>query len=309
VGGQTKAVSDWLVPVSRRLRFVEKSGRTVDPSFDAIRDSTLAGRLTRVVLEVRGTLIDLENGDTVWCYIPELDVGVVAVGRARRTTKGKVTLITVTLDRTRGRVFAADPLPAATIRRWVPELRQGAVSLDMRPRALTVLDAWLLERGERDAELVSMLGAVPWRSVATRPAAKAKSPASHDIIGPIARLVRSQDFALGVAKPAGPEPRLIARRVKDVVIVDVCRIATGRGRAEAMEVIGPLLEARWRIERESRDLRLRASLWVGFSTRPHPDVVQFLEDTEVLVSWPQHAGVVELTDRSKQHWYQYLGVR
>jgi len=27
------------------------------------------------------------------------------------------------------------------------------------------------------------------------------------------------------------------------------------------------------------------------------------------VSWIQRGGVVELTDRSKQRWYQYLGVR
>jgi hypothetical protein len=121
--------------------------------------------------------------------------------------------------------------------------------------------------------------------------------------------VRSQDFAIGVAKASGPEPRLIARRVRDVVLVDVCRAAAGRGRDEALSAIGPLLEAQWRIERAPRDARLGVSLWLAFSARPHGDVTAFLEDAGVLVSWPQRNGVVELTDRSKQRWYQYLGLR
>ncbi len=310
-------MSEWLVPVSRRLRFADRTGRAVDSSFVALRDATLAGRLDRVTLEVRGPLVDVVAGDRVWFTTSELDIGVILVGRAQAPTmstpkagsRSKETLsIVVTLDRIKSRVFAADPLPSATIRRWVPELRDGAVHLDLRPRALATLDSWQHERAERDSELLASLGAAPWRSVVSR-GGKAPSPAAHDVIGPIARMVRSQDFAIGVAKPLGREPRLLARRVRDVVIVDVCRAPGGRGREEALAVIGPLLEARWRVEREPRDARLSVSLWVAFSARPHSDVVAFLEDAGVLVSWPQRGGLVELTDRSKQRWYQYLGLR
>lgn len=294
------------MPVSRRLRFADRSGRAIDPSFDALRDATLAGRLDRVTLDVRGPLVDLVAGDRVWFFVA--DVGVALVGRARSPRKAKKPSIVVSLDRVRSRVFAADPLPAATIRRWVPELREGAVHLDPRPRALGVLDSWQHERAERDAELLASLEASPWRSVVSR-GAKVPSPASHDVIGPIARLLRSQDFAIGVAKPLGAEPRLIARRVRDVAIVDVCRAPAGRGHDEALAAIGPLLEARWRIEREPREARLSVSLWLAFSTRPHADVGAFLEDAGVLVSWPQRGGFVQLTDRSKQRWYQYLGLR
>ncbi len=103
--------------------------------------------------------------------------------------------------------MAADPLPAVTIRRWVPELRQGAVSLDVRPRALAVLDAWQRERGERDAELLGPVGATPWRTAATK-GTKGALPAQHDIVAPIARLLRSQDFAVGLESRARSEPRL-----------------------------------------------------------------------------------------------------
>jgi hypothetical protein len=301
-------VSEWLVPVTRRQRFADRSGRAIDPSFDALRDATLAGRLDRVAFDVRGALVDLVPGDRVWFSTAEPEVGVILVGTARAPKPDGDAAIVVVIDRARSRIFAGDPLPAATIRRWVPELREGAVQLDLRPRALGVLDSWQHERAERDTELLASLGVSPWRATTSR-GTKAVSPAAHDVIGPIARLLRSQDFAIGVGKPARPDPRLVARRVRDVVIVDVCRVKGGRGHDEALAAFGPLLEARWRVEREPRDSRLAVTPWLAFSGRPHADVAAFLEDQGVLVSWPQRGGLVDLTDRSKQRWYQYLGLR
>jgi len=303
-------VSDWLVPVSRHVRFAQSSGRTIESSYDALRASALDGRLSKLVCEVRGPLVNLRSGDTVWCYTPELDAGVFAVGRARAPTKDKRPSVTVMLEKARCKVFAADPLPASTIRRWVPELRQGAVSLDVRPRALAVLDSWQRERGERDVELLAPIGVTPWRSALTKGSSRRALPAVHDIVAPIARLLRSQDFAVGVDQSLGDEPRLIARRVRDVVVVDVSRHRAGGGRPEALAALGPLLLARWRLERESfDDARLRATLWLACSARPQEEVATFLEDSSVLVSVLQRPGVVELTDRSKQRWYQALGVR
>ena len=301
-------MSDWLVPLSHHVRFVQSSGRTIEPAYHALRAAALDGRLARLVCEVRGPLVNLHSGDTVWCCTSELEVGVFAVGRAKAPSKGKRPTVTVTLERARSKILAADPLPAATIRRWVPELRQGAVSLDVRPRALTVLDAWQRERGERDVELLAPLHVTPWRSALRR--LSSTSPAVHDVLAPIARMLRSQDFAIGVEQSGGDEPRLVARRVRDVVVVDVCRLRGGAGRARALAALGPLLLAQWRLEREAfDDARLRATLWLAFSARPPEEVTVFLEDSGVLVSTPQRPGVVELTDRSKQRWYQALGVR
>jgi len=178
-------VSDWLVPVSRYVRFAQGSGRTIATTYDALRSGALSGRLTKVVCDVRGPLVNLRSGDTAWFYTPELEVGVFAVGRARAPTKTKRPTVTVALDKSRTKVFAADPLPAATIRRWVPELRNGAVSLDLRPRALAVLDGWQRERAERDLELLTPIGALPWRTAAARGARRVQA-AQHDITAPIA---------------------------------------------------------------------------------------------------------------------------
>jgi hypothetical protein len=183
------------------------------------------------------------------------------------------------------------------------------VSLDARPRALSALDSWQRERGERDVDLLTPIGVTPWRSALTKGSRKTL-PALHDVVAPIARLLRSQDFAVGVDPTMRDEPRLVARRVRDVVVVDVCRIRAGAGRAEALAALGPLLMARWRLERETfDDVRLRATLWLAFSARPQDEVSAFFEDSDVLISLPQRHGLVALTDRSKQRWYQALGVR
>jgi hypothetical protein len=300
-------VVEWLVPVSRYTRFTTAAGRVLKPSFATLQEAALADRIERIVCDVRGPLVDIRAGDQVWCYTPELEVGVFAVGRARRPTATKKPTVTVAVDRGRTRVFASDPLPAAVVRRWVPELRQGAVPLMSRPRALTVLDGWQRERAERDAELLTPLRVTPWRK-ATR-ASGDDQPARDPVIGPIARLLRSQDFALGLAPISARRRGLVARRVREVVVIDVQRIRATKGREEALAALGPLREFRWRFERDPRDLRLRGSLWMAFTAKPHDEVVDFLEDEQVLVSWPQRTGFVELTDRSKQHWYQYLGVR
>jgi len=301
-------VSAWLVPVSRHLRFAQASGRTVETAFAKLQDAALTGRLDKVVCEVRGPLVDVAAGDQLWFYTDDLEAGVFALGRARKPTKTQKPTVTVMLDKTRTRVLAADPLPAVTIRRWVPELRQGAVSLDLRPRALSVLEGWQRDRAERDVELLGPIGVAPWRAAIK--ATAARQPARDEVVGPMARLLRSQDFAVGMFDAGASEPWLVARRVRDVVAIDVERARGARARAVALGALGALREFKWRLERESaRELRLRGSLWMAFVAKPHNDVVAFLEDEEVLVSWQHRNGAVELTDRSKQRWYQYLGVR
>jgi len=280
----------------------------VETAFAKLQDVAIAGRLDKVVCELRGPLVDVAAGDQLWFYTDDLEAGVCAFGRARKPTKTKKPTVTVAIDKARTRVLAADPLPAVTIRRWVPELRQGAVSLDLRPRALTVLESWQSERNERDVELLGPIGVTPWR--ASIKATAVPQPARDDVVGSIARLLRSQDFAVGTLDAGAAEPWLVARRVRDVVAIDVERVRGARARAVALGALGPLREFRWRLEREAaRELRLRGSLWMAFVHKPHEDVVAFLEDEEVLVSWQLRNGTVELTDRSKQRWYQYLGVR
>jgi hypothetical protein len=107
-------MSDWLVPLSRHVRFAQSSGRAVEPTYEALRAAALDGRLAKMVCEVRGPLVNLRAGDTVWCYTPELEIGVFAVGKARAPAKTKHPDVTITLERARGKVSPPQPFDAGS---------------------------------------------------------------------------------------------------------------------------------------------------------------------------------------------------
>jgi hypothetical protein len=296
---------DWLVPISRRTRFVDRSGRTLTQRFELVRTATLSGRLTSVGVEVRGALTDAQPGDTVWLLWPEHDVGVMAVGRARpgRPRRGEPPRLLVTLDRTPTRLLVVDPMPAAFVRRWIPDLR-GAFRLDLRPRAHQAIRAWVHERGERDDALLAPLGTPSWRTSAAR--GSGSRPIDDPVLSTVVPFLRSQDFAVGLVTRDGAT-RLVARRGRDVLVVHA--VSADRSRLETYRAYGAVRAHRWVIERDHGDLHARSWPWLAFTAKPSPDLVAFLEDEGVIVTWRQSGGRVEMSEASKQRWYQQLGVR
>ena len=73
-------MSDWLVPVSKHVRFVDRNNRRIDATANTgharVRDALLADRVASAAIEVRGSLVEARPGDTLWLYTAELDVGV-----------------------------------------------------------------------------------------------------------------------------------------------------------------------------------------------------------------------------------------
>ena len=296
---------DWLVPSTRRTRFVDRSGRRLNQRFELIRTAILSGRLSTVGVEVRGALADAQPGDTVWLLWPEHDVGVMAVGRARpgRARRAEPPRLLVTMDRAPTRLLVVDPMPATFVRRWIPDLR-GGFRLDVRPRAFQAIRAWVQERGERDDALLGPLGAQSWRSraaVGSRP-----RPVDNPVLSTVVPFLRSQDFAVGLVTREG-ETRLLARRGRDILVIH--DVGPDRSRPEAFRAYGAVRAHRWSIEGAHRDLHARSWPWLAFAAKPSPDLVAFLEDEGVLVTWRQAGGRVEMSDASKQRWYQRLGVR
>jgi hypothetical protein len=296
---------DWLVPISRRTRFVDRSGRTLTQRFELVRTAILSGRITSVGVEVRGALADAQPNDTVWLLWPEHDVGVMAVGRGRpgRPRRGEPPRLLVTLDRARTRLLVVDPMPAAFVRRWVPDLRGGS-RLDVRPRASEAIRAWVHERGERDDALLAPLGAPSWRTSAAR--GSGTRPIDDPVLSTAVPFLRSQDFAVGLVTREGTT-RLVARRGRDVLVVHA--VSADRNRLETYRAYGAVRAHRWAIERDHADLHTRSWPWLAFAAKPSPDLVAFLEDEGVIVTWRQSGGRVEMSEASKQRWYQQLGVR
>jgi len=297
-------MADWLVPVSDRTRFLDKNGRAVTARFDAIRTGVLDGRVQTVTTEVRGALADLRDGDEVWIYWPGGDVGVIAVGHARSypTRKPTPPSIAVDLHRARSRALIVDPMPAALVHRWLPDLR-GASRLDPSPRALEAIRAWEDERPQRDEAALAPLGLPTWRARAAH--GTKHRPVDDRLVTPIVPFLRSQNFAVGVDQ-RGDTTRLVARRARDVMVVHGVGLGTD-GRDAALFAFGVAREHRWTLERSHPDLGWRFWVWLVFDRRPSAGIVGFLEDERVLLSWAASRGL-EMSERSKLRWFQEVRV-
>ncbi len=297
-------MAEWLVPVSERTRFLDRSGRPLTPRFEVVRTAALNGRLASVVVEVRGALAGLQPGEQVWVFWPDHDVGVMAVGRGepRPGRKAELPTIVVDLDRARTRALTIDPMPAVFVRRWLRDLRSGA-RLDARSRALEAIQAWEHERAERDEQTLQPLGIPTWRARAGR--GTRDRPAEHPLLAPLVPFLREQNFTVGVDTHGG-STRLVARRVREVLIVHPVALGSP-AREEGLRAFGVVREHRWALQRAHEDLRLRIWAWLTFSRRPPPGLVAFLEAEGVIVTWPLARGI-EMSDRSRHRWYTEVGV-
>jgi hypothetical protein len=298
-------VVDWLVPISRRTRFLDRSGRAISPTLETVRQAGLSGRLTSVVVDVRGALADVEDRDTIWLLWTEHDLGILAVGRAehRPPRRGERPSFKVTLDRTRTRTLVVDPMPATLVYRWITDLHSGQ-RLDLRPRALEAVQSWEHDRAERDEVLLRPLGLPSWRSRAAQ--GGRGRPIDDPLLASIVPFLRSQDFAVGVVL-RDRATRLVARRSRDLLVVHA--VPGGASRPDRARAVGELREHRWSLQRAHADDRLEVWGWIAFAARPPTDALAFLEDEALVVTWRQSGGRVEMSERSKQRWYQRLGVR
>ena len=298
-------MADWLVPLSRRTQFIDRSGGTLSRRFEVVRDAALAGHLRSVDVEVRGALADAEPGDTVWMLWSEHDVGVMAVGRVRRrrARHGEPPELSVALDKARTRLLVIDPMPMVLVRRWIPDLRGGA-RLDHRPRAFEAIQSWEHERGERDDALLAPLGLQSWRARAGR--GTGARPVDDPALAAVVPFLRSQDFAVGVVTRDGGT-RLVARRSRDLLVIH--GVAADNTRPATYQAFGLVRAHRWSVERSHTDLHVRVWAWLVYPAKPAAELIGFLEDEGVLVTWRHAGGQVEMSDRSKQRWYRQLGLR
>lgn len=300
-------MADWLVPISTRTRVLDRGGRRLAPRFETVRAAVLAGRATAVAVEVRGALADSHPGDSAWIYWGDQDIGVMAVGELRpRRARAASPELGVELDLARSRLLVVDPMPAPLVRRWMHDVRAVA-RLDARPRVFEAVRAWEHDRAHRDEAMLRPLSLPSWRSRAAR-GAVGRRPVDDPLLSSVVPFLRSQDFAVGLATHEH-QPRLVARRTRDLLVVHGVRDQGGRRRDEALRAFGVVRAHRWALVRDHAEVRLRAWAWLSFAVRPPNDVVAFLEEEGVLVTWLHRGTPTQMSDRSKQRWYQQLGVR
>jgi hypothetical protein len=197
-------------------------------------------------------------------------------------------------------------MPAPLIRRWLPELRTSGLRLDLRPRALDALGVWEKERNERDEALLRPLGVATWRARAGR--GGSTRPIEDPVVSSAVPFLRAQDFSVGLTI-RDQLARLVARRARDVLVIHGIGAPGERVRPDALAAFGRLRGHRWALATAHADLRIRVFAWLAFAARPPAETVAFLDDEGVLVTWLHGAGRVEMSERSKQRWYQQIGIR
>src|SRR5262249_3879801 len=141
------------------------------------------------------------------------------------------------------------------------------------------------------------LGAHTWRAAAAR--GSGSRPVDDPVLSTVVPFLRSQDFAVGLVTRDGA-PRLVARRGPAILVVH--GVGPDRGRPETYRAYGTVRAHRWWIERAHGDLRARSWPWLAFAAKPSIEVVAFLEDEGVIVTWRQAGGRVEMSEGSKQRW-------
>ncbi|HSO96032.1 MAG TPA: hypothetical protein VLV81_08320 [Acidimicrobiia bacterium] len=301
-------MADWLVPLSSHTRFLDRGSHALTLRFDVVRGAALDGRIASVAAEVRGPLADVKTGDTVWLFWAEHDIGVMAVGRARapRTRRNRAPELPIALEQARTRALVVDPMPSGVIQRWLPDLRSSGIRLDVRPRALEAIRAWERERHDRDEALLRPLGAPTWRARAGR--GGAARPVDDPVLSSVVPFLRSQDFSVGLTV-RDHAARVVARRARDVLVVHAIGVPGERTRPDAFAAFGRLRGHRWALALGHDDLHLRVFAWLACASRPTSETLAFLDAEGVLVTWLHGAGKVEMSEQSKQRWYQQLGVR
>ena len=122
----------------------------------------------------------------------------------------------------------------------------------------------------------------------------------HDaVLVPIDSTLRSQGFDVGVPETASLRADLVGVRGGRAVVVEAKTIGRGAtGRNEAREAFGQVHEYGWLLGKRGirGDEQLR---WIAFDRRPDADVVEFLEDHDLIVSWPD-TGTFDCSSKSRR---------
>jgi hypothetical protein len=107
----------------------------------------------------------------------------------------------------------------------------------------------------------------------------------HDtLLGPIERSLNRSGYHVGVIDTGPTQVDLAARKRSRMILVEGKKVSSPTGRSEARAAFAQLHEYRWTFS-----LRQKTSpsfiLWAAFSRQPSIDIVQFLEDSGIIVSW------------------------
>ncbi len=294
----------WLYPISSKggYWYEVRPGKRENMSFEVFRDYVLAGRLRSDKWVVNQNFKAIQARDELFIYTGDADRGIIGYGRVvDKVEEEDAWRVIFRLDQNRTKQLLFDPIPAPLIRQLIPFPRKTVINLGPYQDALQRLLPWSHFRTRQESLALSPLQLKPRRRVVAKAISKRDTRwLLHDtVLQPVNNFLSANEFVVGGHPIDRLQPDMVARRDRDLIIVEGKVIQEGSGRDEARTGIGQLLDYSWQLKYRHPKLHLRHQLWVAFSHRPGRGVIDFLEHYKVLVSWVKN-GVISFSEMSKR---------
>lgn len=292
-------MSDWLYPITSKAGswFEDASGTTVDVSYESFRDFIVDGRIKDDEWYLTSNYRRASAGDRMWVYTGDHDLGVIGVGTILAVHEGSPPLdpdgwyVKWRIDKHRSRSLCRHPFPAARIKAVLPDQKRAVMELGSHSSLVADLDDWVEHCDERADHLLKPYS-LKKRQIVTRGSGRPVTvDLRHDeILKPIDTLLRSNGFTVAHIDTKPVTADLVGiklgSKVPTMIIVEAKTIPPRRtGREEARMAYGQVQEYAWRLRRSPAGTHSRQHLWAAFERRPDDDVIAFLEDEGLMVSW------------------------
>ena len=284
----------WLYPISKRSGYCFKDSngkRTPDTSYESFRDYVLTGKIKDTTWYATNNIHRVRKGDAFYVYTGDSDRGLIAAGKVVGVDEGK-KWVEFEFHEKKSWALIAHPVPAQQVRPLIPLPRTGLVDITRAMHRLAPLLPWHPAYREREEALLKRLKLRPIRSVPLKNATgKRLQWLRHDSIsGPIRLLLTARRYTVGTRSFGQLRLDMVAECAGHAVVVEGKSIVARKGRNEAREGLGQLLEYGWRLGR-LRNAPKRITNWLAFSAAPDREVAEFLVDKKVVVSWPVSTGL------------------
>jgi len=297
-------MSAWLYPISRKAgRFFDLRGGRIRVSLDSFKDLVERGVLKEDrKWDVSQNYNSIQVGDEIYIYTGDQDAGIIGFATVQGKND-KNRYIDLKFDLDKCRKLIEQPVRARIVRRWIPFPRASVINLQRFQVELSHYLPW-----HKDFYLkptVSMFKDLHLK----KPSQVKISPRDyrrrfvHDtVLEPAADFLKSIGFMIRAKNFGKLQVDFIGIRNNHMIIIEGKTNKLGQGREEARQAFGQLHEYRWFFKQKDKR-KIKYSLWVAFQNRPDKQVVEFLEDSQFLVSWMNN-DQVQFAGKSKTIFLQ-----
>lgn len=300
-------ISKWLYPISKNSGryFNLDDGTKLPVSVENYEKLLRSGRLTEDDWwRIKQNYWKIQKGDEIYIYTGDHNLGIIGYATIREKDDAGWS-VQLRFDLNKCRVLLNQPVPARIVRQWIHFPRAAVCDLDPFQAKLVRYLPWSSSYILRPIlSVFKDLRLKPFRTVAVRTPTRRRHELAHDeLLRPAVNVLKANGFKIGTKSFNRLQADAVGMRDNRVVILEAKSSAQGEGRDEARQAFGQLYEYRW-LFRQSSDRRFKYCLWALFESRPDSNVVQFMEDHNIVVSWAG-ANSIGFTDRSKERFERF----